>query len=97
MEDGKKKAIKGFKDLQVYQEGFALAMEVFKITAKFPREELYSLPAQMWNASRSVPANLAEGWAKRIYTGEEIGQSLSEQYHVLARRLHQLHTNWRIL
>ncbi|MFQ6083666.1 MAG: four helix bundle protein, partial [Candidatus Aminicenantia bacterium] len=39
----------------------------FKITAKFPKEEVYSLVSQMRNSSRSVPANIAEGWSKRRY------------------------------
>jgi four helix bundle protein len=58
-------AIRTFKDLEVYQESFRLAMEVFKLTQGFPKEELYGLTAQMRSASRSVPANIAEGWAKR--------------------------------
>src|SRR6266478_4333808 len=65
MESGK--GIKGFKDLEVYQEGFNLAMSIFEISRVFPREELYALTTQMRNASRSVPANIAEGWAKRRY------------------------------
>lgn len=59
------KALQRFQDLEVYQEGFRLATEVFQATQQFPREELYALTAQMRNASRSVPANIAEGLAKR--------------------------------
>ena len=61
----KTKVIRTFKDLTVYQEGFRLAMSVFQATRGFPKEELYALSNQMRNASRSVPANIAEGWAKR--------------------------------
>ncbi len=42
-------------------------MEVFKISARFPKEERYGLIDQMKRAARSIPANLAEGWAKRKY------------------------------
>ncbi|MBI5192671.1 MAG: four helix bundle protein [Nitrospirae bacterium] len=42
-------------------------MEVFHITLRFPKEEMYSLSSQIRNSSRSIPANIAEGWAKRIY------------------------------
>jgi four helix bundle protein len=59
------KAIKTFKDLEVYEESFQLAMEVFKLTKDYPKEEQYSLTSQMRNAARSVPANIAEGWSKR--------------------------------
>jgi len=67
MQVSKKHVIRAFKDLEVYQGSFNLAMELFKLTQRFPREELYALTTQMRNASRSIPANIAEGWAKRRY------------------------------
>ena len=42
-------------------------MEIFQITKSFPAEEKYSLVDQIRRASRSVCANLAEGWRKRKY------------------------------
>jgi four helix bundle protein len=42
-------------------------MEIFGITKKFPKEEMYSLTMQIRKSSRSVPANIGEGWAKRKY------------------------------
>src|SRR3989338_493540 len=60
-----RKVIRTFKDLEVYQDGFELSKQVFVLTRQFPREELYGLTVQMRNASRSIPANIAEGWAKR--------------------------------
>ena len=62
-----KNKVKTYRDLNVYQQSFELADEIFKVTAGFPTEERYSLIDQMRRASRSVPANLAEGWAKRTY------------------------------
>jgi four helix bundle protein len=62
-----KRSIRTFRDLEVYQEGFRLAMEIFQLTKQFPKEELYGLAAQMRSASRSIPANIAEGWARRRY------------------------------
>lgn len=59
--------IQSYKDLKVYQLSFAAAMEVFKSSREFPREELYSLTDQVRRSSRSVPANIVEGWAKRHY------------------------------
>lgn len=59
--------IKSYKDLKVHQEAFALAMEIFWITRKFPKEEIYSLTSQIVRSSRSVSANITEGWAKRTY------------------------------
>ena len=59
--------IRTFQDLEVYQLAFKLSISMFKISKKFPREEMYGLTDQLRRASRSVPANLAEGWAKRAY------------------------------
>lgn len=59
--------IKSYRDLEVYQLSYALAMDVYRLTKSFPKEEQYSLTAQIRNSSRSVPANIAEGWSKRRY------------------------------
>jgi four helix bundle protein len=60
-------SIKSIKDLKVYTEAFSLAMEVFQITRHFPDIEKYSLSSQIVRSSRSVAANIREGYAKRIY------------------------------
>ncbi|MEA2095949.1 MAG: four helix bundle protein [Candidatus Cloacimonadota bacterium] len=61
------KEYRGFRDLIVYQKAYKLALEIFKITKSFPKEEKYSLTDQIRRSSRSVPANLSEAWAKRKY------------------------------
>jgi len=57
----------GFESLTVYRKAFQLSMDVYEVSKNFPREELYSLTAQIRRSSRSVCANLAEGYKKRIY------------------------------
>ncbi|MBI2095875.1 MAG: four helix bundle protein [Candidatus Omnitrophica bacterium] len=57
--------IKHFTDLEVYALSYSVAMKIFKLSRKFPNEELYSLTSQLVRSSRSVPANIAEGWSKR--------------------------------
>jgi len=59
--------IKTFKDLTIYQESYNPAMDIFWLTRKFPREEKFSLISQILSSSRSVSANIAEGWSKRVY------------------------------
>jgi len=59
--------IKSYKDLKVHQEAFSLAMNIFWRTRKFPKEEMYSLTSQIVRSSRSVSANINEGWSKRMY------------------------------
>jgi four helix bundle protein len=42
-------------------------MEIFWATKDFPKEERYSLIDQIRRSSRSVPANIVEGWSKRYF------------------------------
>ena len=58
---------RGFRDLKVYQLSYKLSLEIFEITKSFPKEEKYSLVDQIRRSSRSIPANIAEAWRKRIY------------------------------
>lgn len=58
---------KGYRDLKAYQLAYTLAMEIFEETRRFPAEEKYSLTDQIRRSSRSIPANVAEAWKKRIY------------------------------
>lgn len=56
-----------FRDLSAYQKAFEQAIQIFEITKQFPKEEKYSLTDQIRRSSRSVCANLAESYRKRIY------------------------------
>jgi four helix bundle protein len=60
-------AIKHFRDLNVYQGGKALVMEIFEVSKSFPVEERYALTDQVRRSCRSICANLAEAWRKRRY------------------------------
>jgi four helix bundle protein len=60
--------IRTHNDLEVYRKAFDVAMRIFELSQRFPREETYSLTDQMRRSSRSVCANLAEAWRKRRYT-----------------------------
>jgi four helix bundle protein len=59
--------LKGHRDLKVYQLAYKLAMEIFKESKAFPKEEKYSLTDQIRHSSRSIAANIAEGFRKRQY------------------------------
>ena len=58
--------IQSFKDLRVYQESYQLALESNKAILRLPSSEKYDLVDQLRRASKSIPANIAEGYAKRI-------------------------------
>lgn len=56
-----------FKELKVYQLAFEAAKQIHIISKSFPKEETYALTDQMRRSSRSVCANIGEGYRKRIY------------------------------
>ncbi len=55
----------GYRDLEVYQRALDALVMVHKIAATLPDIERYDLAAQLRRASKSIPANIAEGYAKR--------------------------------
>jgi four helix bundle protein len=62
--------IKALHDMDVFNLSFRFAMDIFVLSKNFPKEERYSLIDQIVRSSRSIPANIAEGWGKRIYENE---------------------------
>ena len=62
-----KEVYRGYRDLKVFQLSYQLALEVHELTKTFPNEERFALTDQIRRSSRSIPANLAEGWKKRRY------------------------------
>ncbi len=70
----KERKIQTHEDLIIYQKAFEAAMIIFELSKKFPIEEKYSLTDQIRRSSRSVCANLAEGWRKRRYKASFIAK-----------------------
>ncbi len=62
--------IRSASDLEVFKASYNIAMEVFQVSRTFPKEERYSLTDQLVRSSRSIVANVAEGWGKRNYINE---------------------------
>jgi four helix bundle protein len=57
--------IKSLRDLVVWQEGMSLAKETYRLTASFPKHEVYGLASQMRRSAVSIPSNIAEGHARK--------------------------------
>ncbi len=57
--------IKSFKDLKVWQKGHALVIDIYKITDKFPNNEIFGLTSQLRRAAVSITSNIAEGFSRR--------------------------------
>jgi len=67
MAESKTERIESAKDLKIYKLAYDLAMEIFRLTKKFPSDEKYALTSQIRRSSRSICLNLREAWAKRRY------------------------------
>ena len=70
----RKKKVVRHTDLDVYQKAFAVGMKIYHLSKRFPSEEKYSLTDQVRRSSRSVSANIAEGWRKRRYPASFINK-----------------------
>ena len=53
--------MKGYRDLIAWQKAMELVTEIYRISQRFPKEELYGLTNQLRRAAVSIPSNLAEG------------------------------------
>ena len=57
--------MKDFRDLKVWERAHLLTLDVYKVTAAFPRDERFGLTSQVRRCSASIGANIAEGCGKR--------------------------------
>ncbi|MDP2671666.1 MAG: four helix bundle protein [bacterium] len=53
-----------YKELTVWQRSIELVEEIYKLTAKFPKEETYGLVSQLRRAAVAIPSNIAEGYQR---------------------------------
>ena len=54
-----------YKDLSVWKKSFSLCLDIYKISMKYPRAELYGLVSQLRRSAVSIPSNLAEGHSRQ--------------------------------
>jgi four helix bundle protein len=81
--------MRDFRQIKVWAKAHQLTLEIYKITSRFPREELYGLTSQLRRASASIPANIAEGFgrggnaelARFLQIG--MGSAYEVEYHTL--------------
>jgi four helix bundle protein len=86
--------VESFRDLLVWQRAVDLSVAVYKLSAEFPRDEIYGLTSQIRRASVSVASNIAEGQGRNSsgefiqFLGIARGSNLEVQTQlVLSRRL----------
>ncbi len=57
--------VRDFRDLEVYKRAYGISLTVHKASLEFPKSEQYALADQIRRASKSICANIAEGFAKQ--------------------------------
>ena len=65
------RTIQRVEDLEVFRRAFRLSLELHRASLEFPRIEQFALADQIRRASKSICANLAEGFAKQGYSAAE--------------------------
>lgn len=70
-----------YRDLIAWQKAMDFAMDVYRTSKAFPRDELYGLASQLRRAAVGVPTNIAEGQARF---------SANETHYFLGRALGSL-------
>jgi four helix bundle protein len=60
----RKGKLESYKELIAYQKSYQLTLQVYEITKKFPKEEIYGIISQMRRCAVSIPCNIAEGYRR---------------------------------
>lgn len=78
--------------LKVWRDSHALTLSIYRITAGFPKTEVYGLTSQLRRAAASVPANIAEGCGRKTsaefarFLQIAMGSASEVEYHLLLAR-----------
>jgi four helix bundle protein len=84
--------MKDFRELKVWQKAHELTLKSYKVTANFPREEMFGLSSQIRRAAASMPANIAEGCGRGgdaefgRFLQIAMGSASELEYHFLLSR-----------
>jgi len=81
--------MKDFRDLHVWRKAHVLVLNAYKITNRFPKQEMFGITSQIRRAAVSIAANIAEGCGKRgngefqRFLGIAAGSASELEYHFL--------------
>jgi len=81
--------VRDFRQIRVWEKAHRFTLEIYKVTARFPKEELYGLTSQLRRASASIAANIAEGFGRggnvelARFLQIAIGSAYEVEYHIL--------------
>lgn len=81
--------VRSFRQLIVWQKAMDATMKLYELSRQWPKEELFMLTSQILRSSRSVAANISEGWRRRRYPAawvnklnESEGEAAETQTHL---------------
>ena len=69
--------LKSFTDLNIWKYGHELVLEIYRVTKKFPKEEMFGLTSQLRRAIVSFTSNIAEGFSRSSYKEKSQFYSMS--------------------
>jgi len=76
-----------YKDLEVWRRSHNFALDIYKITSKFPKEEKYGITSQLRRAALSIPTNIVEGkgcgTSKKLYNFLDIARGSAQEVEYL--------------
>jgi len=81
--------LRDFRELKVWQKSHQLTLKVYKVTAMFPKEEVYGLTSQIRRSCSSIGANIAEGCGRNgkaefaRFLQIALGSASELEYHLL--------------
>jgi len=84
--------MRNFKKLEIWQNGFQIATNAYKLTKTFPSSESWNLISQINRAAFSIPTNIAEGSSrtsdkdKNRFTEIALGSTYELETHLLIAR-----------
>jgi four helix bundle protein len=84
--------MRNYRDLQVWKKTHDITLELYRVSQRFPREEIYGITSQLRRAAVSIGANLAEGCGRRTSTELArfvriaLGSTSELDYHLLLSR-----------
>jgi four helix bundle protein len=84
--------MRNYRDLQVWSKAHNLTLELYRISLRFPRDEIYGITSQLRRAAVSIGANLAEGCGRRgsaelaRFVRVALGSASELDYHLLLSR-----------
>ena|ERR1700756_501943 len=81
--------MRNYRDLQTWDKAHKLTLDLYKISQRFPKEEVYGLTSQLRRAASSIGANLAEGCGRQTnsefarFIKISMGSASELDYHLL--------------